>query len=61
MTCQHITFKAARRGSSADCSNCQMPIIHDGSKWRWEFELDRDLVKRLRAEYQEFRRIGGTA
>lgn len=61
MICQHVSTKTARPGNTDICVLCGIDIIYYSERWVWTQSLDSDLVRRLRAEHQELRRIGGTA
>ena len=40
MICEHLSIKAAATGQTDNCLNCKQPIIHDGKRWRWTYDLD---------------------
>lgn len=51
MTCSHQSIKAKRKGNTDNCISCGLAIIFDGNKWRWELDLDRSKVQKLKTMF----------
>lgn len=51
MTCSHQSIKAKRTGNKDTCISCGTPIIFDGTKWRWEYDIDAAKRRKLERIY----------
>ena len=47
MICQHASIKEARYGQTDECILCHQPIVFDGKKWRWQYDLGIAKVRKM--------------
>lgn len=47
MMCSHSSIKEARYGQRDKCIQCHQPIVFDGKKWRWEYDLGMAKVHKM--------------
>lgn len=48
---KHTAVETPRKGAIGDCVTCGLPLIHDGRKWRWLFDLSSAERNKLRKEW----------
>lgn len=58
MTCSHLSYKREATGSESECLNCHLPIIFDGKKWRWLYDISLPKTRALRKAYEIDRATG---
>lgn len=58
MTCSHVFIRRATTGQKDTCSLCGIEFIHDGSKWRWLYDLSPAKRRKLETIYAIDRHTG---
>jgi hypothetical protein len=52
MTCSHSFIRRPTTGQRDTCSLCQVEFIHDGTKWRWLYDLSPAKRAKLERTYR---------
>lgn len=58
MLCQHLSIMNPRYGAESTCANCQLPIMFDGERWRWLYDIDSSKARRMRTAWRIDRLTG---
>ena len=52
MICNHQSIKSRLTGNQDDCILCTMPIIFNGKRWVWLYDVDDIKRRKLIRTYQ---------